>query len=299
MQDDNQPTQPQAPSAPQVPTNQTQPVTQPEVPQSPTPESTQTPPEIPKPKSNRTLMIGVVLLLLAVTGAATYLLFQNQSSSTEKPTSYDECTKAEGSVIQESYPATCVTKNGDRFLQPLTDEEKKNLQPQTTPTPAQPLDELAFGQDQMLDWKIHTESTYKFSYPPDADLTEQEASVVVLSKWGPTQTEATELFDGYSISFKPREAPDKSLNVNSLTGNLIAEIENLGISKVISGPDQIVIGKYEGLTFTEEGLGTFKHIILGDDQGILVEISTIVSDPGGLGFSEIVDMILSSFEFGY
>lgn len=61
-----------------------------------------------------------VLLLLTAVGALAYRYFRQQA----KPTSYEECTMAKGSVIQESYPATCITKSGQRFVQPLSDEQK-------------------------------------------------------------------------------------------------------------------------------------------------------------------------------
>lgn len=34
-------------------------------------------------------------------------------------TSYEECVAAQDSVIQESYPATCITKQKQRFTQPI------------------------------------------------------------------------------------------------------------------------------------------------------------------------------------
>jgi len=43
--------------------------------------------------------------------------------------SYADCIQAKDSVIQESYPATCVAKNGQRFIQPLSAEEQAALQP--------------------------------------------------------------------------------------------------------------------------------------------------------------------------
>lgn len=43
--------------------------------------------------------------------------------------SYADCLNAKGSLIQESYPSVCVTKSGQRFVQELTEEEKKNLLP--------------------------------------------------------------------------------------------------------------------------------------------------------------------------
>ena len=34
--------------------------------------------------------------------------------------SYEDCVAAEDSIIQESYPAVCITKSQTRFVQPVT-----------------------------------------------------------------------------------------------------------------------------------------------------------------------------------
>jgi hypothetical protein len=126
MQEDNQPAQTQTSTTTEAQDPQSS-VSAP--PQPPTPEVSTAPQsqEHVKPKSNKILLVGVALLLLAIIGAAAYLFFQNQSSPTVQPTSYEECTKAEGSVIQESYPATCVTKDGNRFVQPISEEDEKEM----------------------------------------------------------------------------------------------------------------------------------------------------------------------------
>lgn len=62
-----------------------------------------------------TLIFGILL------GAGG--LFAYQEYITAPPvTTYDGCTKATGSLIQESYPATCVTRDGKRFTQPIQDD---------------------------------------------------------------------------------------------------------------------------------------------------------------------------------
>jgi len=162
MEDNHTPTQPQTPTEseaqiPQPPTTPEPPIT----PQSPVSEMPITPqPEGQvKSKSNKILFIGVVILILAIIGTAIYLYFQSQNKNEPlvMPTTYEECEKAEGSVIQESYPATCVTKEGSRFIQPLSEEQKKDLQP---PTLIIPLEETK-------DWQGYKSSTYSFKYPHD------------------------------------------------------------------------------------------------------------------------------------
>lgn len=61
----------------------------------------------------------LVSILLVTTGL---LVYQNRQlrQQLNAPTTYAECLKTPGSVLQESYPATCVTTNGLRFTQPLT-----------------------------------------------------------------------------------------------------------------------------------------------------------------------------------
>jgi hypothetical protein len=44
------------------------------------------------------------------------------------PANYEECIVYPGSVIQESYPSTCIAPNGDRFVQNITNEK-----PETPP----------------------------------------------------------------------------------------------------------------------------------------------------------------------
>lgn len=59
-----------------------------------------------------TLIMGIFI------GVGGLFAYQEFAASPEI-TSYEMCIKAKGSVIQESYPATCITKDGKRFIQPV------------------------------------------------------------------------------------------------------------------------------------------------------------------------------------
>jgi hypothetical protein len=79
----------------------------------------------------------LIVLVLGIVGGGGYYVYHNNhgqkksssSSQTDKKTSkitnYDECTKSEDAKIQESYPATCVAKDGRRFIQDVTTGWKK------------------------------------------------------------------------------------------------------------------------------------------------------------------------------
>jgi len=106
---------------------------------SPSPAATNTPlnqydklgqldTQAPKPPANftkpfRFFVFGLIFIILLF-GAI--IITNNQP---QLVTSYTDCVKAKGSIVTESYPATCITKDKQRFVQDLTDEEKKNLIP--------------------------------------------------------------------------------------------------------------------------------------------------------------------------
>lgn len=142
-----------------------------------------------------------------------------------------------------------------------------------------------------VNWKAAATKYYTAKYPSDADMNILE-NTMNITHWGPTQTEATELFDGYSITFHPIET---TKTPQEYANSQIAEVESSGLSEITKNLEPITIGNYEGVTYTEEGLGTFQQIILrAKNSSVLVQISVIVTDPGRLGFQETVDQILST-----
>ena len=71
---------------------------------------------------NKKLVVGfsiVIALLLIAIGLLAYQVWQKQIN---QPSTYEECIKIPGSLVQESYPAICVAENGKSFVQPLTEE---------------------------------------------------------------------------------------------------------------------------------------------------------------------------------
>ena len=157
--------------------------------------------------------------------------------------------------------------------------------PAVTPTP------------NLSDLKTHSLSSYQVSYPNDVNLAEDQGSVTRLYKWGPTQKEGTELYDGFSISFEPREIPNATLN--EYVSVKIDEIKRqVGIVELLSGPSPITLGGYTGFSYTIRGLGDYQIIILeSPSKTYFMEMSILVSDPGGSAFQSTVDQILSTFKF--
>jgi hypothetical protein len=168
---------------------------------------------------------------------------------------------------------------------------------ETTPTQTQgsPSPTTYTAPDATMDWQTYSNSAFSVKYPDDL-ITGGDESMLNISKWGPSQTEGTELFDGFAVNFILKESPGTT--PEDYAEILIAEAKVHGMSQVTQGPEPVTLNTYKGVGYTEESLGTYRQVILTPDDGsVLVLISILVADPGNLGFQEQVDQILSTFKF--
>lgn len=122
------------------------------------------PPLIVPVKPKNTLVTAlIVLIVLLSLGAAGYFAYQYMQQKQQAAiTTFEECSKAPGSVMEAMYPPVCVTRNGKSFTQPLTPEEQQNLQPPDLTTEST-------GSAVTADWKTYTNTTYQYQlqYPPE------------------------------------------------------------------------------------------------------------------------------------
>ena len=83
-------------------------------------------PTVPESKIKRKIafivsfavLTALILIFLGTFGYQKYI-----SSKYPTPADFLECSKIPGSIVQESYPATCITKKGERFIQELRPNE--------------------------------------------------------------------------------------------------------------------------------------------------------------------------------
>lgn len=76
-----------------------------------------------------TASVWKMIFIIACTAVITFILstlvfyyFVSEPEENLLPiTSFEQCQLSEGSRTQESYPATCITKDGQSFIQPLPD----------------------------------------------------------------------------------------------------------------------------------------------------------------------------------
>lgn len=90
------------------------------------------------PKASRNFIFGLAIF---VTGMAVGLLLSlllpdftlsSVPAQDSVPANFDECVKAPSSMIQTSFPSTCVTRGGVSFKEVLSVEDKQKLFPPTT-----------------------------------------------------------------------------------------------------------------------------------------------------------------------
>ncbi len=146
-------------------------------------------------------------------------------------------------------------------------------------------------EDVLANWKTFSNAYFSFRYPPDVLLTEREANEIVLQKWGPTQKVDTEFYDGISISIQPFELP---VTAEEYAKVKIEEVERNGIGEISESLKPIQVGAYSGVTFSVVGLGNYRTIILKSPNVMIIKIIDSSNDPGQLGFSRVVDQILTT-----
>jgi len=66
------------------------------------------------------LIAAPVFLLLTV-----ILFFIQYQINQQNPSTYEECITAKKSILQGSYPPACITQDGERFVPPVTANDKQ------------------------------------------------------------------------------------------------------------------------------------------------------------------------------
>ncbi|MCL4200241.1 hypothetical protein KJZ67_02780 [Patescibacteria group bacterium] len=85
------------------------------------PSPAETVPPTSSKLSLRPLYTVLILIFGMLLGAGGLFAYQEYMAA-PPVTSFDGCMTAKGSTIQESYPATCITRDGTRFIQPVSPE---------------------------------------------------------------------------------------------------------------------------------------------------------------------------------
>ncbi len=133
-----------------------------------------------------------------------------------------------------------------------------------------------------------------FEYPNDMKLDDRDGSLRVY-KWGPSQAEGTELYDGIVVSFMKADNPDNL----ELADFVNAELENeLAFeAEVVKPVTETVHGGLNGYEYTTISLGKSTSFYASNSAGEIIRISYFVEDPLNEGFEDILNGILESLRY--
>ncbi len=99
------------------------------------PKSESSVPQVSEPhlKMHRTISSAlsktlVTVISMAVLFGTAFIIAYASSQKNSVPKTYDECSRAKGSLVSNTYPAICTTKAKVKFMQPISEEEERILE---------------------------------------------------------------------------------------------------------------------------------------------------------------------------
>ena len=136
---------------------------------------------------------------------------------------------------------------------------------------------------------------FSVQLPTDVD-SEHKANYLHITKFGPTQKQGTDFYDGINIWFY-----QKNLDGNTLEQVVDQDIENISPEiTIIKAKQVLAINGYFGFSYTIDGpFGVYESKFLTNpySKNKYVEIVIGVFDPTNKGFATEVSRILSTFNF--
>lgn len=137
---------------------------------------------------------------------------------------------------------------------------------------------------------------YTVLYPSDFVLDESDKLHIRIYKTGPTQQGQTEMYDGVLLVFEVINLNGK--NLSEWVDTTIQTLTENGTSEITEPKQASSINNLSGFTYSVRGLGESKNYVFQKDENsnTAVLITTLVSDPGNIGFQNQVDQILLTLE---
>lgn len=109
------------------------------------------------------------LFFVAILAFISIVAYQKYSeySALKSVNSYESCVAAKGSIIQESYPSTCITRLGNRFISDVVGNESIKV-PSTPDLSPSPTNSLPIIKVKVLDtssWKSYSCGVINYKLP--------------------------------------------------------------------------------------------------------------------------------------
>lgn len=166
----------------------------------------------------------------------------------------------------------------------------------TLPTPHPTAETLLPSPTVPPDWKSFSSSRLGVSlkYPSDMRTQSNQDGTVSFILLGETQTAATEMYDGISLTLQKG-----TYSAESFEEFVEKEREtaiNNPISDSVSDLREVQLAGKKGYAFMENAMGAYTHIYLQKDSNDYYHIVYMAPDPENKGYEETVMTILSSIK---
>jgi hypothetical protein len=138
------------------------------------------------------------------------------------------------------------------------------------------------------------ENIFALLYPNDYIQDTQGPNQFRFYKQGPTQTGQTEVYDGIIINIETINLGEQ--NLSDWVDSRITSSTQDGTSEIVKEKSTISVNGYPGYSYTLRGLGEFETLVVQKDQdsNFAIGITTLIADPGNLGFEQEFKSILST-----
>lgn len=149
-------------------------------------------------------------------------------------------------------------------------------------------------------WKTYAVyDVFSVQYPEDAEIRDI-GNGVVITKYGATQKSQTELYDGISLTitfsmYEANETPTEHTTIKDVAqGELELSKKN---ADIIEDLKPVTVGSLSGYTYLTQGLGRFRHYILGTNLNTrVIYVVDGTTDPNNQGYNTISSRIINSIQ---
>ncbi len=175
-------------------------------------------------------------------------------------------------------------------------EQNNLLSAGSSPYTTIPTSELALDPA----WKTYAVyDVFSVQYPEDAEIRDI-GNGVVITKYGSSQKSQTELNDGISLTitfsmYEANETPTSHTTLKDVAqGELELSKEN---ADIVEGLNPVTVGSLSGYTYLTQGLGRFRHYILGTNFNTrVIYVVDGTTDPNNQGYNTITSRIINSIQ---
>lgn len=214
-----------------------------------------------------TVLIVIVSILIGMMSLMTYNAFR------EKPLSDQKTTKETKEIKKITLPTGKIIE--ETIITPSVSSSSSN-------------------DENNSSWQKYTSIPLGFSINHPADvLPQKQGEKIVFSKWGPSQIEGSEFFDGISLSFS---AGNYTSGFDDAVNRKLQEVKD-GPAYVTSSKIQTeTIANHDARSFETLTMGKSRYLYIDKGHGEYLEIIDSTVDPSHQGFTTTVSQMLDSLQ---